>query len=45
MYINLRIALSLNIWAIHALLYAFLNGFYIAALCLPSQRLPGVTQS
>jgi hypothetical protein len=40
--------LSLNIWAIHALLYAFLNGFYIVALCLPAQppqRLPGITQS
>ncbi|MBH8570690.1 hypothetical protein KB206_17490 [Microvirga sp. STS02] len=36
--------LSLNIWAIHALLYAFLNGFFIVALCLPSQ-LPDVTQS
>ncbi|GAB3854549.1 hypothetical protein GCM10028822_24560 [Hymenobacter terrigena] len=38
-------ALSLNLWAIHALLYAFLNGFFIVALCLPPQRIPGVTQS
>lgn len=40
--------LSLNIWAIHALLYAFLNGFFIVALCLPAQpprRLSGITQS
>lgn len=36
--------LSLNIWAIHALLYAFLNGFYIVALCLPP-RSAGITQS
>ncbi|GAB2853820.1 hypothetical protein [Hymenobacter ruber] len=40
--------LSLNIWAIHALLYAFLNGFFIVALCLPPQlpeRLSDFTQS
>lgn len=37
--------LSLNIWAIHALLYSFLNGFFIVALCLPPQRLPDITQS
>jgi hypothetical protein len=41
-------ALSLNIWAVHALLYAFLNGFFIVALSLPlqpPQHLPGITQS
>jgi hypothetical protein len=39
---------SVSIWAIHALLYSFLNGFFIVALCLraqPPQRLPDVTQS
>ncbi|MDB5267360.1 MAG: hypothetical protein JWP58_400 [Hymenobacter sp.] len=36
--------LSLNIWAIHALLYSFLNGFFIVALCLPTKP-PDVTQS
>lgn len=36
--------LSINLWAIHALLYAFLNGFYIVALCLPP-RPAGITQS
>ena len=29
--------LSLTVWAIHALLYSFLNGFYIVALCVNPQ--------
>ena len=40
--------LSLTVWAIHALLYSFLNGFYIVALCvnpLPAGPGPRVTQS
>lgn len=40
--------LSLTVWAIHALLYSFLNGFYIVALCVsppPAASGPGVTQS
>ena len=42
--------LSKSVWAIHALLYSFLNGFYIVALCLPPRPAPmagppGITQS
>jgi hypothetical protein len=29
--------LSLTVWAVHALLYSFLNGFYIVALCVTPQ--------
>ena len=34
--------LSLTVWAIHALLYSFLNGFYIVALCV--NPLPAVAE-
>ena len=40
--------LSLNVWAVHAMLYSFLNGFYIVALCVnpePAAAEPRVTQS
>ena len=42
--------LSKSVWTIHALLYSFLNGFYIVALCLPPRPAlmagpPGITQS
>lgn len=40
--------LSLTVWAVHALLYSFLNGFYIVALCVtpqPARPEPGITQS
>jgi hypothetical protein len=36
--------LSLSVWAIHALLYGFLNIFYLVALCLKPVP-PDVTQS
>ncbi len=41
-------AMSMSVWAVHALLYSFLNGFYIVALSvtpLPAAPGPGVTQS
>ena len=40
--------LSLNVWAVHALLYSFLNGFYIVALCVnpvSAAAGPHITQS
>ena len=39
--------LSMTVWAVHALLYSFLNGFYIVALCVPRKATaaPGITQS
>ena len=37
--------LSRNVWAIHALLYSFLNGFYIVALSVDPRPEPKVTQS
>ena len=40
--------LSLTVWAVHALLYSFLNGFYIVALAISPRAAapaPGVTQS
>ncbi|WP_460499640.1 hypothetical protein [Hymenobacter agri] len=39
---------SMAVWAVHALLYSFLNGFYLVALCVNPQSpaaTPGVTQS
>lgn len=37
--------LSQNIWAIHALLYTFLNCFYVVALLVDPRPEPDVTQS
>jgi hypothetical protein len=38
--------LSLTVWTVHALLYSFLHGFYIVALCVtPQLSTPNVTQS
>ena len=40
--------LSLTVWAVHALLYSLLNGFYIVALCVtpqPTRPEPSITQS
>lgn len=42
------LGLSRNVWTMHALLYAFLNGFYVLALCVtpqPPTVAPNVTQS
>jgi uncharacterized membrane protein YjjB (DUF3815 family) len=43
--LNLSQELSRNVWAIHALLYSFLNGFYVVALSVDPRPEPGVTQS
>ena len=37
--------MSRNAWTIHALLYSFLNSFYVIALCVDPRPEPGVTQS
>lgn len=38
--------LSMTVWTVHALLYSFLNGFYIVALCVnPQPPAPRITQS
>ena len=44
--LHLSLALSREVWTVHALLYAFLNGFYVVALCVtpaPEPPAPGVT--
>ncbi|GAB3588102.1 hypothetical protein GCM10027345_39650 [Hymenobacter daeguensis] len=43
--LNLSHELSRNVWTIHAMLYTFLNGFYVVALSVDPQRAANVTQS
>lgn len=43
--LHISLEISRNIWAIHALLYIFLNCFYVVALSVDPRPEPDVTQS
>jgi hypothetical protein len=43
--LHLSKEMSRNVWTFHAVLYGFLNGFYVIALSVDPRPGPGVTQS
>jgi hypothetical protein len=41
--LHLSLEISRNVWAVHALLYTFLNIFYVVALCVTPRPGPAGT--